>query len=610
MHRLQKQGFMQRLRRTSRPSLGLPILALFAAAITTAAQAGIHQPGDSADQSTSPAATLRTDTSLLLVDVVVREKGGAVHGIGKERFHVFEDGKEQPLVSVDEHRSASISPQALPPLPPNTYSNAPEYPQAAAVNVLLFDGLNTPMQAQMQTRAQMIEYLGRIAPGTPLALFTLGSQLRLVQGFTMNPGLILKAIKSPDGAARPSVILESPQSQISAANQLADIGAPAGAVAAVRQFEGDNAAFQLDVRVELTLDAMRQLGRYLSAIPGRKNLIWFSGSFPVSIDPDRSLTDPFSAMRDYAGKVQEASSLFAAARVAVYPIDARGIMNLPSSDASNRGIAGGVSRTGAPSGIDETDRAMVGQTVIEHTTMQQLATHTGGYAFINTNDFEAALAQAIAHGAAYYTIAYSPGSKTSDGKYHRIKVAVDQGAYELDYRRGYFAEKSGDPSTAPPPNNLIMEAAMRGAPPATQILFEARVLPDDAPEIKTGPKLAAGPAGDLSASLNQPVSRYVINSLLDAHTLAFNADPKGLRRCQVEVTLVAYDRSGKRLNFADRGVALALPPDLYQRRLETGIPARMMIDLPPGEVFLRIAVRDLIAGKIGSLEVPLQVTAK
>jgi hypothetical protein len=141
-------------------------------------------------------------------------------------------------------------------------------------------------------------------------------------------------------------------------------------------------------------------------------------------------------------------------------------------------------------------------------------------------------------------------------------------------------------------------------------LFEARVLPDDAPEIKAGPKLAPGPAGDLSASLKGPAHRYVVDSLFDARSLAFNTDPKGLRRCQVEVTLVAYDRFGKRLNFADRGVALALPPDLYQRRLETGIPTRMMIDLPLGEVFLRIAVRDLIAGKIGSLEIPLQVAAK
>jgi hypothetical protein len=328
------------------------------------------------------------------------------------------------------------------------------------------------------------------------------------------------------------------------------------------------------------------------------------------MDPDRSLSDPFSAMRDYADQLLATSSLFTAARVAVYPVDARGIMNLPSTDASNRGMRGATGTTGAPSGIDDADRAMSSQTIVEHTTMQQLASHTGGHAFINTNDFEGAVTQAIAHGENYYTLAYSPGSKTSDGKYHRIKVSVDRGSVELDYRRGYFAQKSGDSTSASPLNNLIAEATMFGAPPATQILFETRVLPDNAPEIKEGPKLADGPAGDLSASLKKPVSRYVVDSLLDAQTLAFNTDPKGLRLCRAEVTLVAYDRSGKRLNFADRGVALSFPPDLYQRRLETGIPVRMLIDLPADEVLLRIGVRDLVAGKIGSLEIPVQVAAK
>ena len=120
MHHFQKRRFRQYLRGPLPLSLSLPILALFAAAISSAAQAGIQQPAASAEQSAAPAATLRSDTSLVLVDVVVREKGDAVHGIGKQRFHVFEDGKEQPLVSVDEHGPASISPQALPPLPPNT----------------------------------------------------------------------------------------------------------------------------------------------------------------------------------------------------------------------------------------------------------------------------------------------------------------------------------------------------------------------------------------------------------------------------------------------------------------------------------------------------------
>lgn len=73
---------------------------------------------------------------------------------------------------------------------------------------------------------------------------------------------------------------------------------------------------------------------------------------------------------------------------------------------------------------------------------------------------------------------------------------------------------------------------------------------------------------------------------------------------------MGYDADGKRLNFVDRGLAISMKPDLYAKRLQTGMPLRTAIDLPKGEVFLRIAVRDVTAEKIGSLEVPLRVAAK
>lgn len=38
--------------------------------------------------------------------------------------------------------------------------------------------------------------------------------------------------------------------------------------------------FKLDSRVRTTIQALQQLARYLGGIPGRKNLVWFSGSFP------------------------------------------------------------------------------------------------------------------------------------------------------------------------------------------------------------------------------------------------------------------------------------------------------------------------------------------
>src|SRR6202044_3794657 len=73
------------------------------------------------------------------------------------------------------------------------------------------------------------------------------------------------------------------------------LGASANATSAMQQFAADYTSFQIDVRVQTTLDAFQTLARYLNVIPGRKNVIWFSGSFPLSIDPDSSLSREFLA---------------------------------------------------------------------------------------------------------------------------------------------------------------------------------------------------------------------------------------------------------------------------------------------------------------------------
>ncbi len=57
-------------------------------------------------------------------------------------------------------------------------------------------------------------------------------------------------------------------------------------VANVRQMDAQQQSYQLQQRAQFTLDAMSQIARYLSGIPGRKNLIWLSGSFPINILPD------------------------------------------------------------------------------------------------------------------------------------------------------------------------------------------------------------------------------------------------------------------------------------------------------------------------------------
>ena len=229
--------------------------------------------------------TLRTGANLVLVDVSATDHDRPVPGLDRSAFHIFEDGKEQTISSFDEHEPAAAPPPfRTPALPANTYSNLPPYPQSSALNVLLLDALNTPLSDQMHVRQKMIDYLGSIKPGTTMAIFTLSSQLRMVTEFTTDPAALLKALKSSRANPQQSALLSSEQSNdldtaVANAQQNAQLTAgaagsvpsvgnfaaatagPMSAVQALQQFEADQTSFQNDVRMRITLDAMRRAGR-------------------------------------------------------------------------------------------------------------------------------------------------------------------------------------------------------------------------------------------------------------------------------------------------------------------------------------------------------------
>ena len=107
-------------------------------------------------------------------------------------------------------------------------------------------------------------------------------------------------------------------------------------IAHLKQFEAQRSSDDAQSRARCTLQALNQMARYLAGLLGRKNLIWFSGSFPINILPDGSLVDtfanipnstadPFAAVANYSEEFRETTELLARSQVAVYPIDARGL---------------------------------------------------------------------------------------------------------------------------------------------------------------------------------------------------------------------------------------------------------------------------------------------
>jgi hypothetical protein len=73
------------------------ILCAATAVAQTAPQTPTPPPGT---PSTAPAAVFKSTSALVLVDVIVSNPQGAVRGIPRGQFHLFEDGKEQKLIAL------------------------------------------------------------------------------------------------------------------------------------------------------------------------------------------------------------------------------------------------------------------------------------------------------------------------------------------------------------------------------------------------------------------------------------------------------------------------------------------------------------------------------
>jgi len=591
-----------------------------------------------AQPAPDPQTVLHTGANLVLIDVTVNDHGKPVHGLAQSSFHLFENGHERTIVSFDEH-SAPAAP-AIPsvPLPPNVYRNLPQYPAGAPVNVLLLDSLNTPIADQVNVRRQLLQYIQTAPPGTPFALFLLSANLQLLQGFTADPALLAAALQSPKAAPQTSALIALNNS----ANQFREdadtaeyapvITPSQGRMNAQRaetdRFEAGAIIGQTaDLSVPMTLDAMRQLARYLTGIPGRKNLIWFSDSFPIELNADLLAPDVLNAapgappqgagalqfMRNYAPQIREAGKLISAARVAVYPVFAgtpRATASLAAAHdilSTNRGL--GSSHTA------RNDAATLASALSGQASMQDIAEQTGGQ-FFNVTDFKDALSSAIESGSSYYTLAYVPTAPL-DGKFRSLKLRLQDAGpapagsapanYDLSYRRGFYADAPDSPTPRNPgqPSPLLL-AAQPGAPPATEIQFQARVLPATDPQLQ-GSKLPQGPAGEMAATLKGKSQTYIVDLSIDPHGLAFGESPDGSRQASVEFVLVAFNDQAKRVNYFNAAGRLSLNPAQFARVMSATIPQRLALDLPPGPISLRIVVYDSISGHAGSLELPLTV---
>lgn len=567
--------------------------------------------------------TYQANARDVVVDVVVSQgKDQPVLGLRKQDFQIFEDGKPQTIDYFEEHTPKPVPPGAVPPpsMPPNVYTNVPPVPPSDSVNVLLLDALNTDREDQSYVHQQIMKFLKTMQPGTRAAIFTLSSRLRMVQGFTSDSSALVAALNDPKFG---DFITKPPQSQsmqdkkdnvwaIEKAQMMSStpMGSISWGVMQLADFQRDLADQQNADRIDMTLQALRILARYLDGVPGRKNLIWFSSTFPVTVfprgtvRPDQMTT---TDLRDYGKAIRETADLLTVARVAVYPVGAEGVMSEHIQDPdieTNR--PGPVDYEGGDAGTPGVKGASMGPYISENgahadkiMAMSQIAEDTGGKAFYNTNDLKTATQQAIANGDHYYTLVYSPTDKNMDGSYRHIAVKLTQGKYQLAYRRGYNADPASAIVAAPDTDPLHPMMAM-GMPNATQLLYRVRALP-----ASSQPAPGAPHAGK-NANLSGPVTRYSVDFVVPSNDLHLETAPNGRHGGKIELQLLAYDRDGHAVNWAGGTLVMNMTPEVYAQIQRSGIPAHFDIDLPANqEIDLETGVYDPATGKAGTLSIPL-----
>ncbi len=549
--------------------------------------------------------TIRVNTRLVLVDVVVTDKKGqAITGLKPEDFVLEESGKKQKI-SVFMTPQDAVKAVAPGSLPPGIYSNGPEYRSPGGpITVFVLDAANTPFRDQAYGRLQMLKYVQeQSTPNQRVAIFALTNGLHVVQDFTSDPGLLTEALRryKPQepvlsGGAPPVV------SAIGGAN---DSGGPGASTlaASIAQATNEIATFQSvqvgyvhDRRTETTLEAMRGLARMLGGMPGRKEVIWLTAAFPFDLVPeDRNISEAEAALLQqgvhatglgtqaagsgeetarlsHREEIRQAAAQMSAAQIALYPVDVRGLasgMEVTFADAGNRHVTD----------ISTTAQVKMSDATSDQETMRQLATETGGKAYVNQNEIKDGIATALADNGVAYTLGYYPDDKKWNGKYRSLKVKVNHDGVIVRHRNGFFAVDSSQMKDRKPDQELA--EALRDGAAATLVTFKAQVKPGD--------------PGKLHVAF-----------LVDAHSITAADASGGKKKLNVDLYTAIFSPDGKLLANRSIKVAQEFPSEVYQQILDKGMLVPMDVDAQSGKNNqLRLAVRDNSTGNIGTINAPL-----
>jgi VWFA-related protein len=516
---------------------------------------------------------LRADVRLVVVDVSVTDSNGApAKGLKAGDFQLKEDGNLQKIAAAEEHAglaTAAQTPRATPgPDGTISASNKP-VANAGIWNVLLFDQFNTTREDQAAALRQLKQFVKQLPPDQPVALVAMTSQIKILSSLDDGAGGVAR-ILDKNGLA-PSASLE-PANIVGSGPPPSSPDVQAG-VDVERQAQ----------HAQKTLDNFSALARWLTSYPGRKNVYWLTGGFPLEGQPfgvagytQLTPTGPANHNGQAIPMQEKTDKELEAARVAIYPIDASGVAPpeiVGETSANTQGNLLSIGKLGDKSiDVKKDDQLKAAQA----TEMQAIASATGGVASFN-NDIVKALQDDFKRGGGYYAISYTPTDTAWNGAYRKIHLAVEQPGYQLTYRQGYYAKDPQAP--AAPTNDEFRMALRRGSPPESAVLFSAKV----------------------SKAADSVSVEYAIES----QTLRYQPDASGKLAANADCAVVAYDSNGKIVGTSLIQFSSSVSPEQRAALANGTIHAKQTVAVKGEAASLMLGVRDETTGSFGNLAVAL-----
>ena len=499
---------------------------------------------------TAYAQTFRTATRLVELSVVVTDRDGRpVQGLTQEDFTIA-DEREPQKISFFEVRDERAPAVASRPGGFRASGAANEFTNVVAsgggsTTVLLLDRANAGFANLRWAKQAVDRYLQRMRAGDRVALYAFDSAVRVLHDFSSDAASLRRAL---------DLFQARTTGQYDASQEPPH---DTGGMAVWLVDPGNaTAEFFRERRAVDTFERLEIIAAHLAGISGRKNLVWVSEAFAIPTGLGRM---------EVLHRMHRATEALSNAQTSVYPVDARGLVG--SHTTNMEGLTAFHTMASIHPNIE---------------TMRVVADDTGGRAYAHTNALDASIARAVDDGRFTYVLGYYPSSTVLDGSFRQVDVKVRRDGVQVRHRAGYLA------APAPPTDTPGREAAIRKAL--------------EAPLQATGIGLAA----EVTRVQGNDVIDVAIR--MDAGALTLDRDGSGWRG--TADLLIAYvDRTGKGEVSDARPIQLTLSDDERRRSLVDGFRIDRRIKLDPNVHEVRIVVRDVATGNVGSLVIPKRAWA-